>query len=375
MLRAEKMSGNPGSVHREGVAAMQSLISSRERIAAELGCKSREIIFTSGLTEANNLAILGFAQALDRAGKELVGTHWIVSAIEHQSVLACFAELERLGARVTHLDPDPKGRISAEAVTRALRKETIYISIGWANSEIGFVQSLSEIAHAIRAHEKKHDTTVIFHSDAGQGPLYRAPKVATLGVDLFSLGSGKLYGPRGIGTLFVGKRAVLAALTLGGAQERGVRAGTEPVALAAGFAEAMVRAGGERAAEAKRLQKLRDDFVSGISAHVQGAIINGDLKRALPHMLNISIPRIQSEYFVLALDRAGIALSTKAACSEGDARESHVVAALEIRPPRRENAWRAQNTLRFSFGKQTTASDMRWALKTFLNVLKHLHRS
>ncbi len=370
MREAEDISGNPGGIHAEGVAALQSLTQSRESIAAELGCKPRELIFTSGLTEANNVAILGFAQALDRADGPPAGglstTHWIVSSIEHLSVLECFAEIERLGGKVTHVDPMSSGLIDPGHIARAIRKETVMVSIGWANSEIGVVQPISDIARAIRAQEKGHATTILLHSDAGQAPLYRAPKVATLGADLLSLGSGKLYGPRGIGCLFVGRRASLSALMSGGSQERGLRPGTEPVALAAGFAEALRCAGKDRAAEGKRLQTLRNDFARQLVAHIPGVVQNGDIKHALPHVLNVSIPDIDSEYLVLALDRAGIALSTKAACSEGHRGESHVVAALG------GDAWRSHNTLRFSFGKATGSRDVRRAVKIVLSVLEGL---
>ncbi len=366
MIEAEELFANPGAIHSEGVAAARSLLRSRETIARVLACRPREIVFTSGLTEANNLAILGHAAALHRVDRDFAATHWVVSAVEHDSVLECFAEIERLGAKVTHVDPDERGLISAEKLVCALRKETVFASIGWGNSEIGAVQPLSDIGRALRAHEKVHGKTVLLHADAGQAPLYRAPVVHTLGVDLFSLGSGKLYGPRGVGALYVGKRADIAALLSGGGQERALRAGTEPVALAAGFARAMALAETNRAKESKRLQKLRDAFAKSLLAEIPDAILNGDLKHSLPHMLNISIPHINSEYLVLALDQAGIALSTKAACSEGNRSESHVVAALQ------GDAWRAKNTLRFSLGNLTTESELARALRIFRRVLRAL---
>ncbi len=367
MHAAEGITGNPSSIHGEGVKAKRALEAARARVASELGCKAREAVFTSGITESNNLAILGFARKLELAGSGVRGTHWIVSSIEHASVLECFAEVERLGGDVSYADPDARGIITPVSVSRLLRTETVFVSIGWANNEIGVVQPLSAIAEAIRAHEERHRTKVIIHSDAGQAPLYRSPQVHTLGVDLLSLGGVKLYGPHGAGALFVGARAELAPVVLGGGQERGLRAGTENVALAAGFAEALAEAARLRAAETKRIAKLRDTLAKMLLAEIPGMVINGDLKHALPHMLNVSVPFIWSEYFVLALDRAGIAVSTKSACNEampagrqGDASRSHVVlrlaeaAAEGGEPP----VWRSEHTLRFSLGRGTSARDI-----------------
>jgi cysteine desulfurase len=358
MRDADRFIGNPGAIHVEGVEAKKALERAREGVAHELGCKAREIIFTSGLTESNNLAILGLGRKLAMAGR-FAGTHWIVSSIEHDAVLQSFAEVERLGGIVTHIEPDARGVISPETVLRALRPQTVLVSVGWANNEIGVVQPVREISRAVR---EKNPSTLI-HSDAGQGALYVAPHVHTLGVDLFSLGSNKLYGPHGIGALFVSNRADLAARLLGGRQERGLRAGTESVALAAGFAAAFAQVAQERAREAPRLRALRDTLERGIAAHVGGVIVNGDLKRALPHMLNISIPNISSEYITLALDRAGVAVSTKSACREGDEARSHVVEALG------GPAWRAHNTFRFSLGRDTTETDIEKAIRTLVNTL------
>lgn len=360
---ASRYFGNPGAIHHEAVAAQRVLESSRERIALELGCKTRELIFTSGLTEANNLAVIGRARFLERTRRTLTSTHWIVSSIEHASVLECFAEIERMGGVVSHVEPEPSGRITADSVVRKLRPETVFVSVGWGNNEIGTMQPLAAIAQSIRTHEREHKTTVLFHTDAGQAPIYKAVNVHTLGVDLFSLCSGKLYGPRGIGALYASNRAELAPILFGGNQERGLRPGTQEVALSAGFAEAFVCITREREREAARLRKLRDDLTRKIVARIPNAIINGDLTHTLPHMLNVSIPEINSEYLVLALDRMGIALSTKSACREGES-HSHVVASLGGPP------WRAHNTLRFSLGRDTTARDIQRTIEILGTLLQ-----
>ncbi len=364
MRDASRLVGNPGAIHQEAVAAKKALEQARERVARMCGVKTREIIFTSGLTEANNLAISGRARFLERTRRTLAETHWVVSAIEHSSVLAAFGEVERMGGSITFVEPDQRGLITPEKIAAALKKETVFVSVGWANNEIGTVQSLREIAAVLRAHETAQGSEVLFHSDAGQAPLYLASTIHSLGVDLLSLGSNKLYGPHGIGALYQSHRATLASLIFGGPQERGLRAGTENVALAAGFAAACDRVVAEREDEARRLKELRDNVAQEISVAVPEVVVNGDPKHALPHMLNISIPGISSEYLTLALDHQGFALSTKSACREGEESRSHVVAALG------GDEWRAAQTLRISLGRETSASDLARFVTTLSRILR-----
>jgi cysteine desulfurase len=295
----------------------------------------------------------------------LEGTHWIVSSIEHDSVLECFSEVERLGGTITYVDSNEGGIITPESVVRALRPETVFVSVGWANNELGTIQPLAKIARCIREHEEKHKTTVVLHADAGQAPLYLPTLVTSLHVDLLSIGANKLYGPHGVGTLYISDRTQLAPIVLGGKQERGLRGGTESVALAAGFATSYEIVAQEREAESARLQKLRDELVRELTTRIPKLVVNGDLRRTLPHMLNISIPDVQSEYIVLALDHAGIAISTKSACREGEERVSHVVAVLG------GEAWRAKNTFRFSLGRDTTKRGIRKAAETLILILNN----
>ncbi len=386
---------NPGALHAEAVEAKHALERARERIAAHLGSKAREIIFTSGLTEGNALAIVGAARALERTRRTLQGTHWLTSDIEHSSVLESFAEVERMGGRVTHIPPDKHGRIQPERVASLLSQETVFVSVGWANNELGVVQPLSRIARVLRAYEKKHAAgrprsampRIQLHSDAGQGPIYLSPNVHTLGVDLFSVGSGKLYGPRGVGCLYVGTKATIAPIHFGGGQQRGLRPGTEDPILAAGFMSAFDQIARSRAAESHRAAKLRDELAKQIGVLYPQAVLNGDLQRSLPHMLNVSFPGEQTgEYLALRFDRLGVALSTKSTCREGEA-ASHVVEALEkaasttsvklsvgapagaattastFRP------WRAQNTLRFSLGPTTTAADLKYVVAALQRII------
>lgn len=350
MRQIEGLVGNPGALHAEGVAAKESLHASRAQLAQLFGVKALEIIFTPSLTASNNLAILGFARTLS----SLTNTHWIVSAIEHSSVLSCFKELERLGAQVSYARPDARGVVAPSAIAALLRPETVFVSVGWANNEIGVVQPLADIAATLRAHESKHASRILLHADAGQAPLYESTLIHSLGVDLLSLGSNKLGGPHGIGALYRARGVSLSPILFGGAQEGGAWAGTEHVALAAGFAAALAHVAEHRHREGKRVRMVRDELAKQLVAHISDVIVNGNPSLALPHLLNISVPRISAEYLVLALDHAGFAVSGKSACREGEDRESHVVAALSGA----NDAWRASHAIRFSLGANTTSAQI-----------------
>lgn len=360
---AEHLVGNPGAIHREGVEAQRTLEHAREDIATAFQCRPREVIFTSGLTESNSLAIVGAARRIEQTRRTLAGTHWLVSAIEHSSVLAAFAEVERMGGAVTYVQPDDRGIVAPDTVVRALRPETVMMSVGWANNELGVVQPIRDIARAVHA----RDPRILVHTDAGQAPLYLPSTFHSLDADLMSLGSNKLYGPHGIGAVLVRERAVLAPVLWGGGQEGGLRPGTEHVALAAGFAAAVTEMPRVREAEARRVAALRDALLHDIVTAVPSAVVNGSVKQALPHMLNISFPPEYSggsgEYLALALDARGIAVSTKSACNEGEMSRSHVVAALG------GPEWRAHNSIRFSLGRWTSVRDVRRVLLVISTIL------
>lgn len=361
---------NPGAIHQEGVAAKRVLEAARAEIAEVLSVKARQVIFASGSTEANNLCIVGLAQHLLRTRGSLASTHWVVSAIEHPSVLESFGEVERLGGIVTFLDPDMRGVIAAETLERALRPETVLVSVGWANSEIGVVQPMRELSAVIRSREERALPIPLFHSDLGQAPLYRSPQVHTLGIDMAVIGSGKLYGPRGIAAIYLSNDAGLVAQSWGGDQERGLRAGTENPALAAGFAAALHVAAARRDQDAAAQSMLRDELAELLCASIPDLIENTPRSRALPHILDVSIPGIDPEYVVLALDRAGVAISTKSACKAGE-KSSHVVAALPPRSVHADDAdMRAKTTLRFSLGRSTTERDIRRAAREVIRIVR-----
>ncbi len=362
MRASANIYGNPGAIHAEGAAAKRVLEDARAAIAHELAAKPRQIVFVSGSTEGNNLAILGIAHKLLRTRPDLAGTHWVTSAIEHPSVLESFGEIERLGGAVAHVLHDEEGFIREDALARAMRDDTLLVSVGWANHEIGTVQDIRALARAARSRARG----VLFHTDMGQAPLFKVPHVHTLGVDLATLGSGKLYGPRGIGALFVGNRAELASHTFGGSQERGLRAGTEDPILAAGFAAALHARGSLRTSETTRLTSIRAHCIEKLTSGIPTCVINGTEERALPHIINVSIPDIQAEYVVLALDKEGFALSTRSACAAAEG-ISHVVAALERDSD--ASSWRPRNTLRISLGTETTMRDMERFLMCLVRIV------
>lgn len=346
--KANRLSANPSAIHKDGIDAKASLEGSRKIIASTLGCRARDVLFTSGGTEANNLAILGFARTLEEKGTQINKTHWITTKIEHPSVLECFKEVEKRGASVTYLPVNSNGVIKPDVLENQLKANTVFASIGWANSEVGTVQPLHALSKVLRANKSK----VVFHSDAGQAPLYLTSIVHGLGVDLLTLDSGKLYGPRGIGALYKEGSIEISPILFGGSQEYGFRPGSENISAAAGFAYATQEAFKKRKDETVRLNKIRNFFIGEMEKNIEGAIINGSRKLTLPNVVNISIPNIDSEYIALALDRIGISISTKSSCLEGEEDESHVVKALD------GEDWQAKNTLRFSFGNETAKADI-----------------
>lgn len=352
--KALTLYGNPGALHAEGVAAQEALEGARFDLARVFECKAGDLVLTSGATESNNLLIQGVVKA--RLQKNGGHVHIITTSIEHASILEPVAALEEEGVAVTYLEPDHQGAISPGALHDALTDTTVLVSIGWTNSEIGVVQQMGALARVIREYEKAHGTRIIFHSDAGQAPLYISPVVSGLGVDALTLDSGKLYGPRGVGALIL-RSVDIEPILHGGGQEGGLRPGTENVALAAGFAAALVEAHALRERETKRLRDLKNICLHAIEMNIPGSVVNGSTHTMLPHVLNVSLPGVDSEYLVMRLDALGVAVATKSACEETE-RQSHVVYALDP-----ENAERAQTTLRVSFGRATTKGDVQHFLK------------
>jgi cysteine desulfurase len=349
--------GNPSSIHAEGIAARRALETQRARIARAMRVKPDEIVFTSGGTESNNLALQGVIEARRRLGAADRGVHVITSAIEHPSVLEVLRAFEERGGSVTYLNVDREGNVSKEELCSALRPETILVSLMYVNSEIGVVNPLRELFQAARSHIKQHPdlSLPLFHTDASQAPLFLDCAPERLMVDLLSVDAQKLHGPKGVGFLFVKRGSDIQPVLLGGGQERGLRAGTQPLALIAGLAEAVARAQQEHRETGKKVTRVRDYFIALLEKEVPDARINGTKKNRVANNVNISIPGIDAEYLVIQLDKRGVATGTASACTTAEDGSSYVLSALKNSE--------TKDAIRLSLGRETRVRDVQRATR------------
>lgn len=355
-----KFFGNSSSGHIFGLEARKILEESRQKIAHFLGAKSEEVFFTGSGTESVNLAILGLARVSQSYGK-----HIITSQIEHLSVLNICRKLEKEGFRVTYLRVNEKGFVDLEELKKTLTPKTTLVSIMMANNEIGTIQPIKDISKIIKDWRKENGSEYpYFHSDAGQAAGALNIKPETLGVDLLSFNGSKIYGPKGIGVLFKKNKIRLEPMICGGSQERGLRAGTENVALAAGMALALELTEKSKEKEAKRLTDLRDWLIEKIQKEIPETKLNGDLKKRLPNNINISFKNIDGEMLMLALSRQGFAVSTGSACTTSETGPSHVISALGY--------IKDEGNLRITLGRETTRKDLKKFLETLKKEMKRL---
>jgi cysteine desulfurase len=334
--------GNPSSVHHFGQRAKAALDDARSAIAGLLSADPSEIVFTSGGTESDNFAIRGIAEALEPSGRR----HLIASAIEHEAVLNTLKALARRGWRTTLLPVDESGIVAPAALEAALADDTALVSVMHANNEIGTIQPVAELARLAKARR------ALFHTDAVQSAGKIPIDVKGLGVDLLSISGHKFYGPKGVGALWVRRGVRLQAPITGGKQERSRRAGTENVAGIVGLGVAAELARTKMADEGARLAALRDRLEEGILRGVSGTAINGVRSGRVPNTTNVSFERVEAESLLIALDLAGIAVSTGSACSSGTLEPSHVLKAMGF------PAHRTQNSIRFSLGSANTDADI-----------------
>lgn len=324
LVRVLGLYGNPGALHQEALAARKELERARRTIADAIGAHPDEIVFTASGTEANNLAIMGTLGPRLRLGEKLSA---VTSVIEHQSVLAPLKALEREGLELLPVDVQPDGMVFPNAVPDAMRADTALVSVQLINSEMGAIQPIRDIAKALR----RTETKVLLHADASQAPLWTDLKVEKLGVDMMTLDAQKIMGPKGIGCLYIKRGTLIDPVIWGGGQEKGRRAGTENAPLAASFATALKEAQGGTERRAKNVAAVRDFLWREITKIFPDAILHGpqgELRAA--NNLNFSIPGLDGQMCVVAMDAAGIAISTRSACSTGDDEPSYVIAALGV---------------------------------------------
>ncbi len=355
--------GNASSIHFFGQETRAAVDKARQQVAALINARPTEVIFTSGGTEANNLAIRGFVEAI--VDTRDVKPHIITSGIEHPSVTNVAEDLEKKGVEVTYLPVYADGIVRIEDVENALREATVLISVMAANNEIGTVQPIAEIGKFVK-NLRSTGRKIWFHTDAVQAAGKIMVDVEEIACDLLTISAHKIYAPKGIGALYVRRGTRLHPQSLGGRQERGIRGGTESVPLIAAFGKAAELASKLVETDSKRLGDLRDDFESRIFERFGDAILNGDRTRRLPNISNIAFPGIEGEALLINLDMQGIAVSTGSACSSGSLEPSPVIRALGA-----DDA-RARSAIRFSFGKQNTADEVDRILEVLPDAVERL---
>ncbi len=338
---------NPSAIYLAGKATSQALEEARSTIAKILGVRSTEIVFTAGATEANNLAIAGVMRNFPQV-------EILVSAIEHESVIAP-AEL----FNYRKIPVDQTGRVVLKELEAMVSPTTVLVSIGLVNNEIGTVQPISDIAKMLERIKKGRAKSLplYLHTDAAQAPSYFDLQISRLGVDLLTINGGKIYGPKQSGVLYMRAGVALQPLILGGGQESGLRSGTENVAGAVGLATALDLVSKKRDYESKRLLSLRKIFIDGLEHDIPTATVNESAKHHAPHIVSVTFAGIDNERLMMELDERGVQVATGSACSASSDEPSHVLSAIGLDDDH------ARSTLRFSFGRATSANDLAYTLK------------
>jgi cysteine desulfurase len=347
--------GNPSSIHSYGQEAKDAVERARVKVAALIGAKSEEIVFTGSGTEADNFAVKGVA--LSRQAK---GNHIITSSIEHHAVLETCKFLGKQGFSITYLPVDGYGMVDPNDAKKAITKKTILVSIMHANNECGTIEPIAEIGNIAREAE------IYFHTDAVQTVGHIPLDVNKSNVDLLSISAHKLYGPKGVGALFIRKGTRISSFMHGGTQERGRRASTENVPGIVGFGKATEIAQQEMLEEAQKLTALRDRLIEGILEGIEYTQLNGHPVKRLPNNVNVSINYVEGESILLNLDLDGICASTGSACSSADLEPSHVLVAMGL--PHLQ----AHSSLRFTLGKWTTEEDISKVLDVLPGIISKL---
>jgi cysteine desulfurase len=349
--------GNPSSIHAFGRQTRAAIDIARSQVAHAIGADPSQIVFTSGGTEADNLALIGIMHAQE-AGKN----HLITTQVEHHAILDACKYLERFGYEVTYLPVDRYGMVQIEEVRAAIRQETALISVLHGNNEVGTIQPIEAIGNIAREHD------ILFHVDAVQSFGSEPIDVSKLPIDLMTLSSHKIYGPKGAGALYIGSGVKVLPRALGGAQERRKRAGTENILGIVGFGKASELVEKYHSARREHLVHLRESFIADLQARSLQIVVNGHANMHLPHIANISFPGIDTETLLIQLDMEGIAAASGSACTSGTLSVSHVLKAMQLPVEVTDSA------IRFSFGKDNTIQELKAATAKIEKVVRRLYR-
>jgi len=366
--------GNPSEPHLWGQKARFALDKARQKMADFLGAKPQEIIFTSGATEAINLAHKGVVEAMfqqSAKNKEYRTKgklpHIITSQIEHKAVLETCKHLEKLNwAKVTYLPVDKDGLVDLRVLEKAIRPETVLVSVMYVNNEVGTIQPIEEMTQLLKAISSQLKAKIYFHTDAAAVAEYLTLDVKKLGVDLMTLGSHKFGGPKGVGILYLKKLTQIDPLTFGGHHERGLWPGTEAVPLIVGMAEALRQAQGELTDTNKRVSRLKDKLIKGVLEKIPETILTGHPEKRLADMASFCFKGAEGEAILLRLDAEGIAASSGSACTSGTLQPSHVLLAMGI------PAEIAHGSIRFSLGRETTEEEIDYVLEKLPKIIKEI---
>lgn len=377
MLRGLRAYGNPSAPHREGRRAKMLLEEARTRLARTLSVRPESLTITGSGTESNNLALSGILASFIERGAQPAELHVVTTSFEHPSVTEVFNAWAARGVMVSYVEPTPEGMITPETVHAAIRPETVLVSVGAVQSELGVVQPLKDIARALEpvrfARTQTNQAFVpeaalpFFHSDASQGPLFLDVSPERLGVDLATYDAQKVCGPKGVGLLYRASSVPLTPHTRGGRQERGVRAGTEQIANALGMARAFERARAGRHERARRVENVRDYFLTLLAKAVPRAEVNGGMKHRIPNNVHLSIPGVDGDYLAVLMDREGVSVSPRSACM-AHGTLSGAVSALG------KSNEAARGTIRFTFSPHVTRCDARRAVRALARALAVIDR-
>lgn len=365
--------GNASSIHNFGQQGCEALDKSRSDIAKIINCEPEEIVFTSGGSEADNLAILGIVEGVIKSHIKDIIPHVITSQIEHKAILETVRRLENEGIiSATYVRVNRRGLISPHSVRKAVRPNTILVSIMYVNNETGVIQPIRDIGKIIEKINKKRmkskDLRIYFHTDAVQAAGFLELNTQYLHIDLMTISAHKIYGPKGIGLLYLKKGVPLSPQITGGEQEGGRRAGTENVASIVGLAAALKLAKFNQSLEAGRIKNLRDYLERKIKKEIPAVSINGGLNQRVPHISNLSFKGAEGESILLSLDLDGIAASSGSACTSGSLEPSHVLVAMGVNP------LLAQSSIRFSLGKMNTKKELDMVVKRLKTIIKRLRK-